>query len=355
MSKYKVSRGFKDLLPLEYKQYSSLKKEIEETANLYGYKFVDSSIIEESNLYKDVYGDIDDYMFTISSRAVNKLSLNYDSTISILRSVVENKLYVDKSLPLKLMYLKEEYRYDKRYKDKASKYVLGFECVGDKSVYLDVESILFTIKLLTNLGLVNCRLRINNLGESIEYYNTYKQTLNNLGIDFEEDKNVIGEVYSTGVCFEIDIDNYDGVIRGSRYDNLINTIGGVSVGSNGIDIDYDNLVKLMISNELFPDFREEIDFYIIPKNEKVFKYALYVSELLRDMGAIVEIHYKKYDLKRLDDLLDRINVCYSLIIDDEDELKETIKVRNGFNKKENVVKLKDFIKDLENLEEHEEE
>ena len=30
MSKYKLLRGFKDLLPLEYKQYSYLKKEIEE-------------------------------------------------------------------------------------------------------------------------------------------------------------------------------------------------------------------------------------------------------------------------------------------------------------------------------------
>ena len=354
MSKYKLLRGFKDLLPLEYKQYSYLKKEIEETANLYGYKFTNSSILEDSNLYQDVYGDINGNMFNISSRFTNKASLNYDSTVSILRSVVENKLYVDKSLPLKLMYLKEVYKYDKKYKDKSSKYELGFECVGDKSVYLDVESVLLIMKILNNLGLVNYNLRINNLNESNEYYNTYKQTLTNLGIDFEEDKDIKGKIYSTGICFEVDIDECIGIIKGSRYDDLINVIGGVNICSNGISVDYDDLVKLMISNELFPDFNEEIDFYIIPKNEKVFKYALYVSELLRDMGAVVEIHYKEYDLKRLDDLLGRIDVCYSLIIDDEDERKETLKVRNGFSNEENVVKLKDFIKDLQNLEEEHE-
>jgi len=80
--------------------------------------------------------------------------------------------------------------------------------------------------------------------------------------------------------------------------------------------------------------------------------ALSVSEILRDLGAIVEIHYKEYDLKRLDDLLDRVNVMYSLVIEEEDVKKKTIKVRNSLNKIQRSVLLKDFIKDLQDLDEH---
>ena len=114
----------------------------------------------------------------------------------------------------------------------------------------------------------------------------------------------------------------------------------------------EDLIKLLDNYEMFPDFREDVDFYIIPVGEQTFKYALYVSELIRDIGAVVEIHYKEYDLKRLDDLIDRVDVTYTIVIEEDDINKETLKIRNSMNKKQSVVKLKDFIKDLEKLDEH---
>ena len=111
MSKYKLCRGFKDLMTADYKRYMVLKDTIEEVSIVYGYKMVQTSCIEESNLFKACYEeDIENRLFTIEGRFTNDASLNYDSSISILRSVVESKLYVDKSLPLKLMYLKEVYQ-----------------------------------------------------------------------------------------------------------------------------------------------------------------------------------------------------------------------------------------------------
>lgn len=353
MSKYKLCRGFKDLMPSDYKKYEYLKNAIEGVGNVYGYKMVKTACIEESSLFSSCYkDDIDSKLFQIANRFTNNVSLNYDSTISILRSVVENKLYVDKSLPLKLMSLTEVYSYSRKNPDKASKYVYDFECIGDKSVYLDVENILLAMKILNFISLSGYNLRINNLGEDSDYYLSFKQTLTNLGVDYQEDETINGKDYCTGIVYEIDVDNYNSVISGARYDGLVDIIGSVSVGVVGTHIDFDKLIKLCEDNEIFPSFKEEVDFYIIPKNEKVFKYAIYVSELLRDIGAVVEIHYKEYDLKRLDDLLERIDVMYSLVIDEGDEVRETLKVRNSLNKKETTVKLKDFIKDLEELDEH---
>ena len=67
---------------------------------------------------------------------------------------------------------------------------------------------------------------------------------------------------------------------------------------------------------------------------------------------MVEIHYKEYDLKRLEDLLNRVDVAYTIVIDEDDVDKETLKIRNSITKEQQVVKLKSFIKDLENIEEH---
>lgn len=352
MSKYKLCRGFRDLMPLDYKKYKFLKDTIEEVANVYGYKMMKTACIEESNLYEcNFKDDITNKMFIVENRFTNDVSLNYDSSISVLRSVVENKLYVDKSLPLKLMYLNEEFKYDRKNPSDASKYVFGFECIGDKSVYLDVENILLSMKIIDFLGQGGYKLKINNLGEDNDYCLTFKQTLINLGIDFVEDKEVKGLSYYSGIAYEVDVDDYDCLIKGGRYDYLIDNIGGVKVDCVGCKIDFDNLVKLLDKYEMFPSFREDVDFYIIPVGEQTFKYAIYVSELIRDIGAVVEIHYKEYDLKRLDDLLNRVDVAYTIVIEEDDISKETLKIRNSMNKKQSVVKLKDFIKDLENINE----
>jgi histidyl-tRNA synthetase len=208
------------------------------------------------------------------------------------------------------------------------------------------------MKIIDFLGQGGYKLRINNLGEDDDYYLTFKQTLINLGVYFEEDNNVKGLSYYSGIAYEIDVENYDALISGGRYDYLVDNIGGVKVDCVGCKIDFDNLVKLLDQYEMFPSFREDVDFYIIPVGEHTFKYAIYVSELIRDIGAVVEIHYKEYDLKRLDDLLDRVDVAYTIVIEEDDISKETLKVRNSLTKERRVVKLKSFIKDLENLEEH---
>ena len=168
MSKYKLCRGFKDLMPSDYKKYMFLKDTIEEVSNVYGFKMIQTSCVEESNLFKVCNkNDVTNKLFTIEGRFTNDASLNYDNTISILRSVVENKLYVDKSLPLKLMYLKEVYKYDKKDCSRASDYEFGFECISDKSPYLDIENILLNLKIINFLGLSSYLLKIKNIGEDI--------------------------------------------------------------------------------------------------------------------------------------------------------------------------------------------
>ena len=353
MSKYKLCRGFKDLMPSDYKRYMFLKDTVEEVSNVYGYKMVQTSCIEESNLFKACYeDDIENKLFTIEGRFTNDASLNYDSSISVLRSVVESKLYVDKSLPLKLMYLKEVYQYNKKESSKASHFEYGFECIGEKSPYLDIENILLNLRIVNFLGLNGYDLKLKNVGADEDYYQTVKDTLENLGVNYEEDDDLVVKEYYTGISYNIDIDDCEAVVVGGRYDSLIDTIGNVLIDCFGSQINFEKLIKLMDEQEIFPDFREEVDFYIIPVSEKCFECALYTSEVLRELGAVVEIHYKEYDLKRLDDLLDRVNVTYSLIIEEEDVKNKTIKVRNSLSKQQSTVLFKDFIKDLESIDEH---
>ena len=60
------------------------------------------------------------------------------------------------------MYLKETFKYNKKDSSKASSYEFGFECVGEKSPYLDIENILMNLKIINFLGLGSYNLKINN-------------------------------------------------------------------------------------------------------------------------------------------------------------------------------------------------
>ena len=55
-----------------------------------------------------------------------------------------------------------------------------------------------------------------------------------------------------------------------------------------------------------------------------------IEALKTPFGQNSKLNYKEYDLKRLDDLLDRVNVTYSLVIDEEDVKKKFGALYNAF-------------------------
>ena len=123
MSKYKTVKGFSDTYNTQYKIEKHILDIIKEISDSYNYKPIRLAEFEYTSLFTDFYGErINEELFTIDNRYTTDISLRYDSVLSLLRSIIENKLYVDKSLPIKLMTNTNTYRFDKR-DEKAGTYI----------------------------------------------------------------------------------------------------------------------------------------------------------------------------------------------------------------------------------------
>ena len=138
--KYKTVKGFNDIYNTEYKVGKYIKDIIIEISESYNYKPLELAEFEYTNLFKDYYGEsITDELYTIDNRYNVDISLRYDGVISILRSIVENKLYVDKSLPIKMMSNIVTYKFNKRNrKQKATKEEFIFVNANNSNYHLDI-------------------------------------------------------------------------------------------------------------------------------------------------------------------------------------------------------------------------
>ena len=110
---------------------------------------------EYSDLFLDYYGEhINEQLYTIDNRYNLDISLRYDVVISMLRSIIENKLYVDKSLPIKLMTNTFTYKFNKRNrKQKATKEEFAFVNANNGDYHLDIENINMALDTLYTLGM----------------------------------------------------------------------------------------------------------------------------------------------------------------------------------------------------------
>ena len=138
--KYKTVKGFNDIYNTEYKVGKYIKDIIIEISESYNYKPLELAEFEYSNLFLDYYGlEIADQLYTIDNRYNVDISLRYDGIISILRSIIENKLYVDKSLPIKMMSNVVTYKFNKRNrKEKATKEEFIFVNANNSNYHLDI-------------------------------------------------------------------------------------------------------------------------------------------------------------------------------------------------------------------------
>ena len=154
MSKYKTVKGFNDVYNTEYKIGRYIKDIIVEVSETYNYKPLELSEFEYTTLFTDHYGEaIKDSLFTIDNRYTTAISLRYDNILSIVRSITENKFYVDKTLPIKLMCDTKTYKFNKKNRrQKVRNEEFVFVNANCDSCYLDVENINIALDVFCGLG-----------------------------------------------------------------------------------------------------------------------------------------------------------------------------------------------------------
>lgn len=174
-------KGTYDILPKDSVKWQELESTIQNVSRLFNFQEIRTPIFEKSELFHRGVGESTDIVkketYDFIDRAKRSNTLRPEGTASVVRSVIENKLYAEANQPLKLYYKGPMFRYERPQKGRYRQFhQFGAEALGSASPLLDAEIINYAATTLEALRITDITIKINSLG-STESKEAYKQAL----------------------------------------------------------------------------------------------------------------------------------------------------------------------------------
>ena len=175
--KIQAPKGTFDILPYGAEpswQTSSLwqraEEEIRRLARNYGYLEIRTPLCESTELFDKGVGESSDIvmkeMFTFQDKGGRSLTLRPEGTAPVMRALVEHRL-LERGGPHKLFYIGPMFRYERpqsgRYRQH---HQFGIEAVGIAAPEQDVEVIDLFLELYRRMGLKECNVLLNSVGDA---------------------------------------------------------------------------------------------------------------------------------------------------------------------------------------------
>ncbi len=174
-------RGMGDVLPVGQKQfiYQSdkwvwLRREFSQWAETHGYRFIETPVVEELELFKRTSGETSDivgkemYLVRRSSGGGDDdmtLALRPEGSAGVARAVVEHGL-ARSHAGLKFYYVSSMYRSERPQRGRYRQHTqLGVEIFKEKGPAADVEVIALLSGFYRRLGLKDFVIKINSVGD----------------------------------------------------------------------------------------------------------------------------------------------------------------------------------------------
>ncbi|MCF0106031.1 MAG: histidine--tRNA ligase [Holdemanella sp.] len=188
---YQIPRGCQDVYGEQSYKWQQLEKTFRDFCYLYNYDEIRTPIFEHTNVFKRENDSSDMvnkemYTFTLANSSTS-LTLRPEGTAGVIRSFVENKMFANPDLPVKLYYMGPMHRHERPQKGRLRIFnQFGVECLGNKSPYTDVEAIVLGYSILKTIGLNDIKVCINTLGDDESRAN-YRQALKEHFAPYVED------------------------------------------------------------------------------------------------------------------------------------------------------------------------
>ena len=188
---YQTVKGTYDLLPDTMVKFNMLANLFRHFLELYGYSEIKTPVFEYTGVFKkenDTSDMVTKEMYSFSMNDKDSFTLRPEGTAGVIRSFVENKMYGNSELPVKLGYIEEMFRHERPQKGRQRQFTqLGIECIGDKDPLIDAEVIAMGYFYIRTLGLQSIKVLINSLGDNesrlnyknalISYFEPHKEAL----------------------------------------------------------------------------------------------------------------------------------------------------------------------------------
>ncbi|MFB0564521.1 MAG: histidine--tRNA ligase [Candidatus Aminicenantaceae bacterium] len=161
-------KGTKDILPQEVKKWQIVEQVARTIFEHYGYKEIRTPVFEATELFERGTGLTSDIvnkeMYTFKDRAGRSLTLRPEYTPSVVRSIIENRLYL-KAKPLRFYYIGSMFRYDKPQKGRFRQFhQMDIEVFGEKDPAIDAEIVEMADYLLKELKVLETETLVNSIG-----------------------------------------------------------------------------------------------------------------------------------------------------------------------------------------------
>ena len=183
--------------------------------------------------------------------------------------------------------------------------------------------------------------------ESKQHFEKVKEYLDALGIEYIVNPNVVrGLDYYTHTVFEVEakIEGFGAqnvLCGGGRYNNLVETIGGVKEAGVGFALGLERLLTALEFENISLG-ENSLDCYIIPFPEtKAYSFSLTTS--LRMNGISCDIDYLDKNIKGNFKQADRLNAKFIILVGEEEQETKILTVKNNETKEEYKIKEEDII------------
>ncbi|MFA5987470.1 MAG: histidine--tRNA ligase [Candidatus Paceibacterota bacterium] len=178
----KAPRGMRDIIGDDLYAYQGFFEKCAEIATYYGFKPIETPVIEETSLYLRGTGEGTDIvtkeMYNIKARGDSQFSLRPEYTPGVMRAYIEHGMQ-SWPQPVMLYYFGPLFRHDKPQKGRLRELrQFGLEILGTPKSIADAMIIKMTITMLEEAGLKDLVVHINSIGDK-DCRNNYKKDLVN--------------------------------------------------------------------------------------------------------------------------------------------------------------------------------
>jgi histidyl-tRNA synthetase len=191
--------------------------------------------------------------------------------------------------------------------------------------------------------------------DSKAYFEKVQKYLQNLGIDFTVDPNLVrGLDYYNHTAFEImsDSEGFGAITTlcgGGRYNGLTEEIGGPEAPGIGFALSIERFIAALEAEKVELPLNKGVDCYLVSLGEEAKDYTVGLLQKLRIAGFSAERDYLDRKIKAQFKAADRANAKFVAVLG-EDELKANkINVKSMESGEQTEVELDSFIEKFTGL------
>jgi len=162
-------RGTFDIYGNEIKYRDFIINTVRDLFDIFNFEEIITPAFEYTEVFSKSIGVSTDIvqkeMYTFPDRKGRSLTLRPEGTASVVRSAVEKKMLSSGSLPVRLFYIGNMFRYERPQKGRTREFwQIGVESLGSGEPMLDAEIMWLLDEIFFKLGFKNLELNINCIG-----------------------------------------------------------------------------------------------------------------------------------------------------------------------------------------------